>query len=178
MDNFIDLNELLQNVDWNTVTDSVGFDDLPEGYYLCEVETAELKMNKAMTNQQVSFKFKVVETGIKDELDARGHSVLVEIPGTKNRKIFKHYPFKDINSVKRFVTDMLKFEGDDPGVPLLEKEYFMTAEIIPDALDILIGRRIYIQATYKEYNGQKNCWYDIISWTRAKEMGLPTSRYE
>lgn len=173
MADFMKLNDLLQQVNWDTVTEDTGFEDLPEGYYLCEVETAELKMNKAQTNQQVSFRFKVVDPGLQEAIDSRGHSYLQELAGTKNRKVFKHYPFKDIAGVKRFVTDMLKFEGETFGEPLLEKEYFMTEEIIPDALDLLVGRRIYVQATYRESNGQRNCWYDLIGWPRAKELGLP-----
>lgn len=171
---FQELNELLSQVNWDTVSkDDGGFDDLPQGYYLCEVEKAELKENKAGTNKQVSITFKVVENGLSEYINERGYSVLTDIPGTKNRKVWKHYPFKDVSGVKRFVTDMLKFEGTEVGVPLLEKEYFMTEEIIPDALDILIGHRIYVNANYKEYKGQTNCWYDLVSWNRAKEMKLP-----
>lgn len=173
MADFVNLNSLLQTVDWDTVTDESSFDDLPEGFYLCEVEKAELKPNKANTNEQVSFQFKVVENGYTETIDNRGYSKLAPISGTANRKVFKHYPFKDVAGIKRFVTDMLKFEGSEPGVPLLEKEYFMTAEIIPDALDLLVGRRIYIQANYKEYQGKQNCWYDLVSWDRVKEMDLP-----
>lgn len=171
---FQNLNELLSQVNWETVSkEDSSFEDLPQGYYLCEIEKAELKDNKAGTNKQVTIQFKVVEAGVAEEINNRGYSVLTEIKGTKNRKIWKHYPFKDIAGVKRFVTDMLKFEGDTAGQPLLEKEYFMTEEIIPDALDLLVGRRIYINANYKEYNGQTNCWYDLVSWARATEMKLP-----
>lgn len=171
--NFVALSDLLKQVNWDTITEDTGFEDLPEGYYLCEVEKAELKMNKDQTNQQVSFQFKVVEPGLQEAIDNRGHSYLLQLDGTKNRKIFKHYPFKDLNGVKRFVNDMLKFEGETFGEPLLDKEYFMTEEIIPDALDLLVGRHIYIQATYKEWNGKKNCWYDLVGWPRAKELELP-----
>ena len=173
MADFVNLSSLLSQVDWETVTDESSFDDLPEGYYLCEVETAELKTNKANTNQQVSFRFKVIEDGIQEALDSRGNSFLQKLDGTKNRKIFKHYPFKDIAGVKRFVSDMVKFEGETRGEPLLEKEYFMTEELIEEALDVLVGSRIYVQATYRTSNGKQNCWYDLISWTRASELGLP-----
>lgn len=173
MADFMKLNDLLSQVNWDTVTEDTGFEDLPEGYYLCEVEKAELKINKAQTNQQVSFQLKVVEPGVQEAIDERGHSYLQKLDSTKNRKIFKHYPFKDVAGVKRFVNDMLKFEGEEPGEPLLEKEYFMTEEIIPDALEILVGRRIYVQAAYRVSNGKSNCWYDFISWSRASELGLP-----
>ena len=173
MADFTKLSDLLTQVNWDTVTDVDSFEELPEGYYLCEVEKAELKMNKAQTNQQVSFQLKVIEPGIQEVLDAKGYSTLHEIPGTQNRKIFKHYPFKDVTGIKRFVTDMLKFEGDEPGVPILEKEYFMHEETIEDALDILVGLRIYVQVSIRESQGTKSTWNDIISWARAKELGLP-----
>lgn len=170
---FIKLGDLLGQVDWNTVTEENAYEDLPEGFYLCEVEKAELKTNKAETNMQVSFQYKIVENGLVEAMDDRGNSVLKEIPGTANRKVFKHYPFKDTNGIKRFVVDMVKFEGEVPGEPLLGAEYFMTEETFPDALGCLIGSRIYIQATYKESQGKKNCWYDVLSWDRAKKLGLP-----
>ena len=173
MADFIKLNDLLAQVDWSTVTEDNNFEDLPEGFYLCEVEKAELKVNKNQTNQQVSFQYKVVEPGLCEAIDARGNSVLKEIPGTANRKIFKHYPFKDTAGVKRFIIDMLKFEGETPGEPILAPEYFTTEETFPDALGCLVGCRIYIQATYKEYQGKKNCWYDVSGWDRAKKMQLP-----
>lgn len=174
MADFIKLGDVLSQVNWSTVTEQQSFEDLPEGFYLCEVEKAELKMNKAETNMQVSFTYKVVEPGLAEAIDDRGNSVLREIPGTVNRKIFKHYPFKDANGVKRFVVDMVKFEAPDtPGEPILSPEYFMTEETFPDALNCLIGCRIYIQAAYKESNGQKNCWYDVVGWDRAEKMQLP-----
>ena len=173
MADFIKLSDLLNQVDWNTVTEDAGFEDLPEGFYLCEVEKAELKENKNQTNMQVSLQYKVVEAGLAEAIDDRGNSVLREIPGTLNRKVFKHYPFKDTAGIKRFVIDMIKFEGDVPGEPILGPEYFTTEETFPDALACLIGCRIYIQASYKEYQGKKNCWYDVVAWDRAKKMGLP-----
>lgn len=173
MADFIKLGDLLQDVNWETVTEENSFDDLPEGFYLCEVEKADLKENKAQTNMQVSFQLKVVDEGLAEVIDDRGNSVLRAISGTKNRKVFKHYPFKDTNGIKRFVVDMMKFEGENPGEPLLGPEYFMTEETFPDALACLIGTRIYVQASYREYQGKKNCWYDFVAWDRATKLGLP-----
>lgn len=172
----LNLNELLSQIDWDNIEKSEqSFEDLPEGYYLCEVEKAELKLNKSGTNKQVSFQFKVVENGLAERINDKGFNDLVEIDHSKNRKIFKHYPLKDKDGVVRFVKDMLKFEGSEPGVPLLEKEYFMTEEVIPDALDVLAtGKiRIYIKADYKTYNGTTSVWYDLIGWDRAAAMKLP-----
>lgn len=173
MADFIKLGEILKNVNWETVTDADSFDDLPEGYYLCEVENAQLKENKAQTNMQVSFTFKVIAPGMADVINDRGASEWQELKGTQNRKIFKHYPFKDEAGVKRFIVDMMKFEGETAGEPILGPEYFMTEETFPDALDILTGVQIYVQASYKEYQGKKNCWYDLVGWDRATKLGLP-----
>jgi hypothetical protein len=174
--NFVELNSILNQIDWDDVSATTGsgsYDDLPKGYYLCEVEKAQLKKNKSETNMQVSFQFKVVEDGLSDELDSKGFSVWKTIDHTKGRKVFKHYALKDTDSVKRFVSDMLKFEGEKPGEPVLEKDYFMEEGTIQDALDILVGMRIYVNASYKEYQGKTNCWYDIIGWDRARTMKLP-----
>lgn len=173
MADFIKLGSILSGMDWSAPLENNDFDDLPEGYYLCEVENAVLKENKAQTNQQVSFTFKIVQDGLAEELDDNGDSVWKDVSGTHNRKIFKHYPFKDEKGVRRFVSDMLKFEGETPGEPLLTAEYFMTEETFPDALDILKGMQIYVQAAIKEYQGKKNVWYELISWDRAAKLGLP-----
>lgn len=176
MADFIQLSDLLSQVNWETVTEENSFEDLPEGFYLCEVEKAELKENKAKTNMQVSFRFNVVDNGLAEKLDAKGNSVLVENSGTKGRKVFKHYAFKDAASVKRFVNDMLKFEDPStPGEPILSVDYFTMEETFPDALGVIesMQLRLYIQARYTERDGKKTCWYDLISWKRAAEMGLP-----
>lgn len=175
MSDFINLSDLLSQVNWDTIGEENTFEDLPEGYYLCEVKKAELKENKAQTNMQASFQFSIVEDGFAESLDSKGNSVLHYIPGTKGKRIFKHYAFKTPDNVKRFANDMLKFEKpENPGESLLTVEFFMTQEVIPDALELLesMNMRIFIQARYTEKDGKKNCWYDLISWKRAKEMGL------
>ena len=176
MNDFVALSDLLAQVNWDTITEENAFEDLPEGYYLCEIKKAELKVNKAQTNMQASFQFAVVEDGLGEKIDSKGNSVLFTLTGTKNRRIFKHYAFKTADNVKRFVNDMLKFEAPERmGEPLLTTDYFIIEEIIPEALKLLesMELRIYIQARYTEKDGKKNCWYDLIGWGRAKEMGLP-----
>lgn len=168
------LNDLLGSTDLKDVTsETTGYQELADGYYLSEVESAKLTVSKSSKQPMVAFQFKVVEDGKDAEIDEEGNVTITEIKGTKNRKIFLYYVLKDDMSVKRFVNDMLKFEGDEEGVSLLEKEYFTRAELLEDALEVLEGRRIYIQVSTTEKNdGTKSTWQNLISWKRATALEL------
>ena len=68
---------------------------------------------------------------------------------------------------------MLKFEGDEPGVPLLGKEYFTNSDLIEDALEVLKGMRIYIHNTVTEKDdGTSSTWANVLSWKNANGLGL------
>lgn len=152
--------------------ESQGFSELPDGYYLCEVEKTEFKESKTSKLPMVSFTFKIVEDGTGFEY-TENDAKRITLKGTKNRKIFKHYVFKDESSVKRFASDMLKFEGETAGEPLLPKEAFISSETMLDALDILVGMRIYVQSdTSEKEDGTKSTWYNLISWKRVGELEL------
>ena len=169
------INELLKQTNIDDVTsESNSFQELPEGYYLCSVDNAEIKESKASGNPMVAFSFTVTENGHHYVADKDGNVEMQEVKGSKNRKIFMYYVLKDTSSVRRFVSDMLKFEGEEPGKPLLDKEYFMNSEILADALAILQGMRIYIQIT-KSVNddGTSRSWQNLISWKRAAALDLP-----
>lgn len=163
------LDSVLQSADISDVSaEGAGYEELPDGYYLGEVEKAELKESKSSHMPMVAFQFKVVEDGIGVKDDGS----LVAIPKTKNRKMFIYYVLKDAQSVSRFASDMLKFEGETPGEPLLEKECFVNSELLLDALEILIGRRLFIQSSTTDKNGESSTWRNPISWTRAKKLGI------
>lgn len=169
------LDALLKDADLTKVTaESRGdFEELPQGYYLCEVEKAELKESKSSKSPMAAFTFKVVEDGHLLSVTTNGDTELTDIPHTKNRKIFIYYPFKDKASIQRFASDMLKFEGNTEGVPLLAKECFTKTELIEDALDVLIGMRVYVQITVNEKeDGTKTTWQNLLSWKRARGFGL------
>lgn len=170
------LDKLLSNTDLEDVTsESSGYSEVKDGHYLCEVEKAELTVSKNSGNPQVAFQMKIVDDGYDmDFSDESIEPTLVRNTGTKNRKLFIYFPLVTEQNVKRFVTDMLKFEGDTPGEPLLEKECFTNSELLEDALDILIGRRIYIKvSTSKGRDGKDVTWKNFISWKAAISMGLP-----
>ena len=175
--NFSELNELLGSVNLTDVTaesNGSGFDELPDGFYLSEVESATLTTSKNTGNPQVAMTLKVVEDGLAAYIDDHGYSKLKEIPHSKNRKIFKYYPLTNEKTVKSFVSDMLKFEGN-PGESLLPEEAFTTGEILEEALFALNGSRIYVQisTTTKKGTDEKQSWKNLISWNRAKGLDLP-----
>lgn len=168
------LNSLLSEVSLDDVSsESQGFTELPDGYYLCEVEEAKLTTSKSSGQPMVSFRFNIVEDGTNVQYDDN-EIRFVPLNKTKNRKIFKHYVLKDSTSVKRFASDMLKFEGEVQDEPLLPKEAFTTSETLEDALDILTGMRIYVLTdTTEKEDGTKSTWNNIISWKRVRDLELP-----
>lgn len=165
------LNNILAEVDLTDVSaDSSNFQELPDGYYLSELEKAELKESKSSHQPMVALQFKVVEDGIGIDADGK----FFDLKKTKNRKIFMYYVLKDANAVIRFASDMLKFEGEEAGVPLLEKECFTNSELLVDALDILVGQRIYVNSsTTVNDDGSSSNWKNLISWKRVAALELP-----
>lgn len=172
-DVFANLDGLLSQTNIEDVTEeSAGFNELPDGYYLSEVVKAELKVSKTSKQPMAAFQFKVVEDGKAPAGDE--DPSLIDIKKTKGRMIFLYFVLKDDQSVKRFVSDMLKFEGEEPGQPLLGKEYFTNSELLEDALDVLTGMQIYINvSTSENQNGEPSTWKNLISWARADKLGLP-----
>lgn len=169
------INDLLKQTNIDDVTsESNSFSELPEGYYLCKVDKAELTESKSSKAPMVAFTFSVVENGHTYVADEEGNVQQKEVKNSKNRKIFMYYSLQDTSQVRRFVSDMLKFEGDEPGVPLIDKEYFMNADLLSEALAILVDMNIYIQITVSEKeDGTTNTWKNLISWKRAANLELP-----
>lgn len=168
------INELLSQTKIDDVTsEGTGFEELPEGYYLCNVETATIKESKSSGQPMVAFTFSVVEDGLSFRADDNGNAVQSTVKKSKGRKIFMYYVLKDTASVRRFVSDMLKFEGEEQGKPLLDKEYFMNFEILESALEMLEGSQIYIQISKSERDGNIRTWQNLISWKRVAALELP-----
>lgn len=168
---FSTLDAILSNSNIEDVTtESAGFSALPDGYYLCEVVKAELKSNKE-GKPMAAFQLKAVEKAINVTFDEKTAApIFNEIDKTKGRMLFKYYVFSDEQSVKRFVSDMLKFEDATTQETILGKEYFLTSELIEDALDVLIGMTIYIELATNDKGSQ---WANMISWKTAGKLGLP-----
>ena len=170
---FNTLDALLENTDLSKVTaESTGFSELKDGYYLCEVKKAELKASKSSGNPMAAFQLKVIEDGTDFIFDVKNRATPITLKGTKNRIIFKYYVFKDETSVQRFAGEMLRFE-DENGESILTKEYFTTSELIEDALDVLIGMRIYVHiSTTENADGTSSTWTNLITWKTASALGL------
>lgn len=171
---FSTLDSILKKTDLTDVTsESAGFSELPEGYYLCEVTKSEMKSTKESKQPMAAFQLKVVDDGLKfveenDEINE------VTLKGTKGRTLFLNYVLKDESSVRRFVADMLKFEGETPGESLLPKEAFTTSETVEDAIACLVGMRIYTQISKTERDdGTTATWTNLVSWKRATKLELP-----
>lgn len=164
---FNQLEELLSSVDMKDVTqEGAGFEDLKPGYYLGELEKAEITSSKSSGAPMISCKFKVVEDGI--DLNDEGQKIKLK---GKNRIIFKYFPLKDEASIKRMASDMLKFEDED-GNSILPKEAFISTETLEDSLEVIIGMRVYLHVTETEKNGEKSSWTTLISWKRARALEL------
>lgn len=167
------LDQIMANTDLDEVSaDGAGFEQLPDGYYLAEVESTEITSSKTSGMPMIKFMFNIVEDGKQEAEDEKGNFCYVSIPKSKGRKIFKYYVIKDESKLKSFVSDMLKFEGDELGVPLLSKEYFMTSEVLEQALEVLEGQRIWTNLTTKEKNGEKSTWTTLIKWKAAYTLEL------
>ena len=166
---FAALDELLAETDISDINSesNPNFTTLPDGYYLSEVTSAKFR-ESSKGDPQVQLILKTVENGIT--IDNRGK--LVDIPKTVNQSYAKYYTFKDDpKTLRQFVADMLKFEETE-GVPILPKEAFTTAATISDALEILVGMRIYLQMTTSNSGKDESHWGNLVSWKSAKSIGL------
>ena len=165
------LNDLFKNADLSKVSsDGAGFEDLPDGYYLSELESIEYKESKS-GKDMIAAKFKVVEDGLKEVVDEHGDTELVEAEKTKGRYIFKNWVLSDESSLKRYASDMLKFEIEND-TPILEKECFLDTDVLFDALEAIKGMRIYIMVQSNEKNGQKNINYNLVKWSTIRKLGI------
>lgn len=161
------VNKILEDIDTNQVTaeSSDSYSQLPDGYYLSEVSKVEMTTSKSSGQPMIAWQFKTVEDGIT--IDENLMKSLIK--NTTKKTIFMYHVLKDQNSVERFISDALKFEGDDAGKPFLEKEYFTTAETLHDALDLLVGLRIWLHV---DTDNNNTTWTRFVSWKRATKLEL------
>ena len=178
-DIFKKVNTILGNINQDSLSkvtaDSSGFAELVPGYYLVSVDEAILTTSKSHGDPQVKLTLAIVDDGLafeENEDDPNAEVKISTITGVKNRKIFKYYPLKDETTVKRFVSDMLKFEDKD-GAPILPAEAYTTAETISDALRLIEPMQVSVSVTVSGEGDKKSTWTNLISWKRAKDLELP-----
>lgn len=178
MDNnkvFAALNQLLGNTSLNDVTaDQAQFSELKDGFYLSELKEASFQVSKNSGQPMVKLEFSIFEDGLDVSIDQKGRQTFIELKKTKGRKFWLYYVLQDEAAIKRFVSDMLKFEGDVEGESLLDKSMFTSVESIEEALEAIKGACIYVQVSTSENDdGSSSTWKNIISWKRAKALELP-----
>lgn len=164
---FSSVNKILGSIDTNQVTadSSDVYSQLPDGYYLSEVAKVEMTTSKSSGQPMIAWQFKTVEDGVT--IDENLNKELIK--NTTKKTIFMYHVLKDQNSVERFISDALKFEGDEAGKPFLEKDYFTTAETLHDALDLLTGLRIWLHV---DTDNNNSTWTRFVSWKRATKLEL------
>ena len=85
------LDALLSQADLSNTTSEGRSKDLQDGYYLCEVEKADLGTS-SNGNPMVTIKFRIVEDGLKSVIDNAGNDILVPAQNTKGNTIYVNYP--------------------------------------------------------------------------------------
>lgn len=158
------LNEILKNMQLEKISsEDTGYQELPDGYYLAEVEKVEFTVSKS-GKDMIKWQFKVVENGIRFNSEYEKEYIEKSI----NRKIFMFSLLSDENSVQRTLSNLLKFEKDE-GKPILNAEYFINQEILAEALQLLNGANIFIHLD-TDKNG--NQWKRLVSWKGAAKLEL------
>lgn len=182
--NLDNLDDLLNDTNLEKVTaDGAGFSELTPGYYLCEVEKAELTTN-SKNLPMAKFTLKVLADGLYEQTDENGNIVedengapiILVAEGTKDRKIFKNFTLSDSDKVKRFVSDMLKFEDPaEPGKSCFDRAMFKSTESITQVLEASKTLTIFVKGTAgtpsKEYPEPSN-FYSFVKWDTVNELGL------
>lgn len=148
------------------------FSNLPDGYYLAEVDTVKLGLNKAETNFQLIWTLVVVE-GYKVEENKSSQTGfdITELDGVANRKMFAFHSLKDSKNLISAKQDILKFE-DENGESIVPIEFLDNEEVFEDALDLVVGNRIYIHVETDKKDPTSQ-WKRFVSWKRATDLGLP-----
>lgn len=167
------LDSLLGSADLSSTTEEGIGSKLPDGYYLSQVEKAELRESKT-GNPMVVLEYTVVEDGKKIVVDENGYSQLVEAKKTAGQKIYINYVLSNEMQIGFFVSDMLKFQDPETDVPLFDKnEDFKNTEAIINVCEMLEqGGIVYLMLQTVEKNGAKDQRKKPISWKRARKLEL------
>lgn len=179
---FASVNEVLAKADLSGVSaEGTGAKELPDGYFLSELQVAELQLGKNSGKPQAKLTLKTIEDGVNQEVDEEGNVDVTPLKKTSNKFIYIYYPLKvdDMGeSVKKFASDMMKFESK-PGEPVLPKEAYTRADVLNDALELLSSMKlriyVHISTTTRLVDGIEvaSTWKNLVSWKRARGLELP-----
>ena len=133
---YVELDDIIHSTDLDEVSaeSSNTFDNLPDGYYLTEVIESKLTRSKSSDKPMVTLRLAVVGNGYNLSEDGVNFE---PIENVAKRNLWKHYVIKDGNSFKRFVSDMLKFEGETPNEPMLPKEAWTDSTTLEASIGVL-----------------------------------------
>lgn len=173
---YVELDDIIHSTDLDEVSaeSSNTFDNLPDGYYLTEVVESKLTRSKSSDKPMVTLRLAVVGNGYNLSEDGTNFE---PIENVAKRNLWKHYVIKDGNSFKRFVSDMLKFEGETPNEPMLPKEAWTDSTTLEASVGVLsqVNARIYVHLETRKNNstGESSQWISLESFKRAEALGLP-----
>ena len=174
---FSEIGDVMKQTDLSKVSaESTGFEDLPDGYYLAEVIETKIGRSKSSQKPMISLRLSVIDDGFKLS-DNEDEISFDKIEHTKGRQVFKHYVIDTPQNLKRFVSDMKKFENPDVvGEALLPDEAWSSPEFMGESIGILseINCRIWIHnRVTKKDDGTSSSWIDLVSFNQAAKAGLP-----
>lgn len=174
---FSEIGDVMKQTDLSNVSaESVGYEDLPDGYYLAEVIETKIGRSKSSNKPMISLRLSIVDDGFKLS-DKEDEISFDKIEHTKGKQVFKHYIIDTSQNLKRFVSDMKKFEDpNEVGKQLLPDEAWSSPEIMGESISILseINCRIWLHnRVTKKFDGTSNAWVDLVSFNQAAKTGLP-----
>lgn len=167
---------IVEKTDLTTLDKSGTLEELPDGFYLCEIVEAEPTVSKTSGAPMFKLTYNVKKAKVT-EVDERGYATLTEKDNFNGRKIWKYYPIKDEKNYQSFVKDMCELaEGDQRP---FQKEMFNISSYkknIPVIFQYATTNRLccYIQIVSKDdANGNKTAFKNILKWdTTTRIEGL------
>lgn len=177
---YSEIGEVMAKTDLSNVTaQSAGYEDLPDGYFLAEVTDTKIHRSKSSNKPMVSLTFSIVSDGLKlnEDDDASEDVSFSEIPHTKDRLVFKHWVIDTPQNLKKFVSDMKKFEDpSEPNKALLPDEAWSDPTFMGESIPLLaeMNCRMWIHnRVTKKDDGTTSSWQDLVDFNRAAKLGLP-----
>lgn len=164
----LNLNDILKNIDLKNISNEQNsYIELPDGYYLVQIERAEIVNSKTSGNLMVRWELTTLENGIGFDENTGGTKYIEK---TAQKRIYHYHILNSEQNVTRLLSDLLKFEIE--GQPAFSVDMFVDQAHIEAVLDGLQGLSIWINLTTKNSKGESSQWKNFISFRSAKQAGL------